>query len=63
MVNRGVTGIVGSALALTSAILLTADSSPGPGGVSLTEVLGRIGLFVSVLILLTLVVQILREHD
>ena len=63
MVNRGVTGLVGSALALSSAVLLTAESSPGPGGVSLTEVLGGIGLFVSVLLLLRLIVQILREHD
>ena len=62
MVNRGVTGVIASALALTSAILVTADTSPGPGGVSLMEVLGGVGLFVSVLILLRLIVQILREH-
>ncbi len=63
MVNRGVIAVVGSALALSSAVLLTADSTPGPGGVSLMEVLGGIGLFVSVLLLLRLIVQILREHD
>jgi ubiquinone biosynthesis protein len=31
MVNRGVTGVIGSALALSSAVLLTVQSSPGPG--------------------------------
>jgi len=63
MVNRLVTGLVGSALALSSAILLTVQSPPGRGGVGLVNLLGGIGLFFSVLLLLRLVVQILRERD
>lgn len=63
MVNRVVTGLVGSALALSSSILLTAPSPPGPGGLGLLSLLGGIGLFFSVLLLLRLVVQILRERD
>lgn len=63
MVNRVVTGLVGSALALSSSILLTAPSPPGPGGLGLLNLVGGIGLFFSVLLLLRLVVQILRERD
>jgi ubiquinone biosynthesis protein len=63
MVNRLVTGVIGSALALSSSILLTVQSPPGPGGVSLLNLLGGIGLFFAVLLLLRLVVQILRERD
>lgn len=63
MVNRVVTGLVGSALALSSSILLTVRSAPGPGGLNLLNLLGGIGLFFSVLLLLRLVVQILRERD
>jgi ubiquinone biosynthesis protein len=63
MVNRLVTGLVGSALALTSAVLLVAPSSPGPSGLGLVNILGGIGLFFSVLLLLRLVVQMLRERD
>jgi hypothetical protein len=58
-----VTGVIGSALALSSAIMLSANSLPGPGGVSLVNLLGGIGLFFSLLLLLRLVVQILRERD
>ncbi len=63
MVNRLVTGLIGSALALSSSILLTVQTPPGPGGVNLLNLLGGIGLFFSVLLLLRLVVQILRERD
>lgn len=63
MMNRVVTGLVGSALALSSSILLTAPSPPGPGGLGLLSLIGGIGLFFSVLLLLRLVVQILRERD
>ncbi|HYT80964.1 MAG TPA: hypothetical protein VEQ37_17240 [Actinomycetota bacterium] len=63
MVNRLVTGLIGSALALSSSILLPVQSPPGPGGVSLLNLLGGIGLFFSLLLLLRLVVQILRERD
>jgi ubiquinone biosynthesis protein len=63
MVNRVVTGLIGSALALSSSILLTVQSSPGPGGLSLLSLLGGIGLFFSMLLLLRLAVQILRERE
>lgn len=63
MVNRVVTGLVGSALALSSSVLLTVQAPPGPGGVNLLNLLGGIGLFFSVLLLLRLVVQILRDRD
>jgi ubiquinone biosynthesis protein len=63
MVNRIVTGFIGSALALSSSILLTASSPPGPGGLGLLSLLGGIGLFFSLLLLLRLIVQILRERD
>jgi ubiquinone biosynthesis protein len=63
MVNRLVTGLVGSALALSSSILLTIQAPPGPGGLNVLHVLGGIGLFFSLLLLLRLVVQILRERD
>jgi ubiquinone biosynthesis protein len=63
MVNRLVTGLIGAALALTSAILLSASSRPILGGVSLVNLLGGIGLFFAVLLLLRLLVQILREGD
>jgi ubiquinone biosynthesis protein len=63
LVNRMVTGLVGSALALSSAILLTVQSPAAGGGVRLVNVLGGIGLFFSSLLLLRLVAQILRERD
>ena len=60
MANRLVIGLVGSALALSSSVLLVAPSPVGPG---LLNILGGIGMFFSVLLLLRLVVQILRERD
>jgi ubiquinone biosynthesis protein len=63
MANRLVMGLVGSAMALSSSILLVTPSPPGPSGLGLINILGGIGLFVSVLLLLRLVVQILRERD
>jgi hypothetical protein len=63
MVNRLVTALIGAALALSSAILLSASSRPILGAVSLVNLLGGIGLFFAVLLLLRLLVQILREGD
>jgi hypothetical protein len=63
MTNRLVTGVVASALALSSSIMLSANAPPGVGGVSLVNLLGGIGLFFPVLLLLRLVVQILRDRD
>lgn len=62
MVNRLVMGVIASALALASAVMLAADS-PLVQGVRLVNLLGGIGLFFSVLVLLRLMVQILRERD
>jgi len=62
MVNRLVMGIVASALALSSAIMLSSGSAPALGGFRVVNVLGAIGLFFSVLLLLRVVVQILRDR-
>lgn len=61
MVNRVVMGVIASALALSSAVMLAADS-PLVQGFRLVNVLGAIGLFFSVLVLLRLLVQILRDR-
>jgi ubiquinone biosynthesis protein len=63
MVNRIVMALVGSALALSSALLLSATSAPTLHGVRVINLLGGIGLVFSLLLLLRLVVQTLREHD
>lgn len=63
MVNRVVSGLVGSAIALSSALLLTVQAPSGPGGPNLINLLGGIGLFFSMLLLLRPVAQILRERD
>jgi ubiquinone biosynthesis protein len=61
MLNRLVISMIGSAIALASAILLTVSSRPGQD-VSLVDIVGGIGLSFSVLLLLRVVVQILRER-
>ena len=62
MVNRLVMGIVASAIALASAVMLAADSPPVQG-YRLVNTLGGIGLFFSVLVLLRLLAQILRDRE
>ena len=61
-VNRMVLALVASALALSSALMLAADSPPVLG-FRLVNLLGAIGLFFSTLVLLRLLVQILRDRD
>lgn len=61
-VNRIVMGLVASALALASALMLAANSPPILG-FRLVNLLGGIGLFFSTLVLLRLLVQILRDRD
>ena len=61
-VNRIVLALVASALALSSALMLAADSPPVLG-FRLVNLLGAIGLFFSTLVLLRLLVQILRDRD
>ena len=61
LVNRLVMGVVGSALALSGAVMLAADS-PTFNGVRLVNTLGGITLFFAVLVLARLLVQILRDR-
>ena len=62
MVNRMVMGLIGTGLAVASAILLTVTSHSGQR-VGLDTVVGGIGLSFAALLLLRLIVQILREPD
>jgi ubiquinone biosynthesis protein len=61
LLNRVVMAIVASALSLASAVLLTAGSAPTLRGVQIVNLLGAVGLFFGVLLLLRLVVQVIRE--
>jgi ubiquinone biosynthesis protein len=61
LLNRVVMAIVASALSLASAVLLTAGSAPLLHGVQIINLLGAVGLFFGVLLLLRLVVQVIRE--
>jgi ubiquinone biosynthesis protein len=63
MVNRLVMGLIASALSLSSAIMLSSGSAPALGGFRVVNVLGGVGLFFSVLLLLRVVVQILRDRE
>jgi ubiquinone biosynthesis protein len=60
MLNRLVTAMIGSAIALASAVLLTVQPRTSQGA-ALVDVVGGIGLFFSALLLLRVIVQILRE--
>jgi ubiquinone biosynthesis protein len=62
LVNRIVLGVGASALALSSAIMLGANVQPILG-FRLVNLLGGVGLFFSVLLLLRLLVQILRDRE
>lgn len=62
MLNRLVTAMIGAALALASAILLTGPSHPG-AGVSIVDIIGGTGLSFSALLLLRVVVQVMREQS
>jgi ubiquinone biosynthesis protein len=63
MVNRLVMGIIASALALAAAIMLSAGSAPTVSGFRVVNLMGAVLLFFSVLLLLRLVVQILRDRE
>ncbi|HEY7281651.1 MAG TPA: AarF/UbiB family protein [Actinomycetota bacterium] len=63
MVNRLVLGIIASALALAAAIMLSAGGAPTVSGFRLVNLVGAVLLFFSVLLLLRLVVQILRDRE
>jgi ubiquinone biosynthesis protein len=62
LVNRIVIGVGASALALSSAIMLGANVQPILG-FRLVNLLGGVGLFFSILVLLRLLVQILRDRE
>jgi ubiquinone biosynthesis protein len=61
MVNRATMAIIASALSLASAIMLSAGSTPALHGVPIVNLLGAVGLFFGVLLLLRLIIQIVRE--
>ena len=63
MVNRAVMAIVASALSVASALMLSAGSAPALNGVPVVNVLGAIGTFFGVLLLLRVVIQIVREGE
>jgi ubiquinone biosynthesis protein len=62
LVNRVVVGVIASALALSSALMLGANVQPILG-FRLVNLLGAVGLFFSILVLLRLLVQILRDRE
>jgi ubiquinone biosynthesis protein len=64
LVNRAVLGLLGSALGLMSVLLLLAHGSPGIAkGLTLLQLLGYIGLFLSVTLILRVVAGILRPRE
>jgi ubiquinone biosynthesis protein len=62
MLNRAIMAVVASALSLLSAILLAAGSAPTLQGVRVVNLLGGIGLFFGVLLLLRVVIEIVRDE-
>ncbi|MFC1405294.1 MULTISPECIES: AarF/ABC1/UbiB kinase family protein [Streptacidiphilus] len=62
LLNRLVLGMIGTGLALASALLLTVQSAPGHD-IGLVDVIGGIGLSFSALLLLRVIVQIFREQN
>jgi ubiquinone biosynthesis protein len=63
MVNRAVMAVVASALSVASALMLSAGSAPALNGVPVVNILGAIGMFFGVLLLLRVVIQIVREGE
>jgi ubiquinone biosynthesis protein len=63
LVNRAVLALLGSALGVISVILLLARGSPGiAGGVTVLQLLGYVGLFFSIALMLRVVVEILSPR-
>ena len=63
LVNRAVLGLVSSALGVMSVILLVARSGPAISrGLTLLQLAGYIGLFLSITLILRIVLEILRPH-
>jgi ubiquinone biosynthesis protein len=61
MVNRAAMAVISSALSLASALMLTAGSTSELHGVRVVNLLGAVGVFFGVLLLLRLAIQIVRE--
>jgi ubiquinone biosynthesis protein len=61
LVNRGVMAVVASALSLVSAMMLASGSAPSVHGVQIVNLLGAVGLFFGILLLLRLVIQVVRD--
>jgi ubiquinone biosynthesis protein len=61
MVNRASMAIIASALSLASAIMLSAGSASALHDFPIVNLLGAVGLFFGVLLLLRLIIQIVRE--
>ena len=61
LVNRAVLGLLGAALGVMSVIMLLARSSPGISpGITVLQLFGYIGLFLSTTLILRVVLEILR---
>jgi hypothetical protein len=55
--------VVASALSLVSALMVSAGSAPTLNGVRIVNLLGAVGLFFGVLLILRLIVQVVREEN
>jgi hypothetical protein len=63
LVNRAVLGLLGSALGVMSVVMLLAHSSPGISpGITVLQLFGYIGLFLSNTLILRVILEILRPH-
>jgi ubiquinone biosynthesis protein len=64
LVNRAVLGLLGSALGLISVLLLLAHGSPSiSGGITVLQLFGYTGLFLSVTLILRVALEILRPRS
>jgi hypothetical protein len=63
LVKRAVLGLLGSALGVMSVIMLLARTSPGISrGITVPQLSGYIGLFLSITLILRVILEILRPH-
>jgi ABC-type phosphate/phosphonate transport system permease subunit len=63
LTNRLAMALVASALSIASAILLATGSAPQFHGQRVVNLLGGVGLFFGVVLIVRLVVQMVRETD
>jgi hypothetical protein len=64
LVNRAVLALIGAALGGMSVIMLLAHGSPAVArGISLLQLFGYVGLFLSVTLLLRVVLEVLRPRQ